>query len=260
MRLLFAAVACPAIAWSALAAQEEIPDSHAAQPERPTVATHAGTVFPRWVEVEAGAQRSESGGVLAVQLPVVTKFGLVSHAQLSLYQVWESTNGKGAHTEGLGDIAVGVKWRLLDDAPVIGDFAVLPILKLPTGAGGTSTATTDVSLILISSHDFGPVALDVNFGYTHRTGSGTAAPRAATFWTVSTGLQLVGPLGWAGEISGFPGTGGPSGQAPVIAALTGPTWTVRKWLVVDAGVSPTLRGPQPSYIYAGVTCNIGRIW
>jgi hypothetical protein len=256
---VLAAGALGAIAWSALAAQEGTPDPHAAQPERPTVATHAGTVFPGWVEVEAGAQRSESNGVLSVQTPVVTKFGIVSHVQLSLYQVWESQNGQGAHDEGLGDVAVGVKWRLLDDAPVIGDFALLPILKLPTGAGGTSTSTTDMTLLLISSHDVGPLSLDVNFGYTHRTGSGTTSPRTATLWTVSAGLQLVGPFGWTGEISGLPGTGGSKGQAPIVALLTGPTWTARKWLVFDAGLSPTLRGPQQPYVYAGLTYNIGRL-
>ncbi|HZS58642.1 MAG TPA: hypothetical protein VFA43_05185 [Gemmatimonadaceae bacterium] len=260
MRRLFAAGVLGAIAWSALAAQEEAPDPHAAQPERPTVATHAGTVYPGWVEVEAGAQRSESDGVLAIETPVVTKLGVVSHVQLSLYQVWQSQNGNGAHDQGLGDVAVGVKWRLLDDAPVVGDFALLPILKLSTGAGGTSTSTTDLTLLLISSHEFGPLSLDVNVGYTHRTGSGTSAPRTATLWTVSAGLQVVGSFGWTGEISGLPGTSGPAGQAPIVALLTGPTWTARKWLVFDAGVSPTLRGPQATYVYAGVTCNVGRLW
>jgi len=33
-----------------------MPDPHEAQPERPTVATHAGTVAPGWVEFEAGSE------------------------------------------------------------------------------------------------------------------------------------------------------------------------------------------------------------
>lgn len=256
MRVL-AAGALGLLAWSALGAQEDTPDPHAAQPERPTVATHAGTVFPGWVETETGVQRSEAGA-LSVQTPVVTKFGVVSHVQLSLYLDWQAQNGR-AHQEGLADAAIGVKWRLLDDEPIVGDFAVLPILKLPTGVGGTSTSTTDMTVILISSHEFGPLSLDVNFGYTHRSGSGVTVPRTATLWTVSTGLSLVGPLGWTGEISGLPGTGDRSGQPPIVACLTGLTLTARKWLVFDAGVSPTLHGPQTSYVFAGVTWNIGHL-
>jgi hypothetical protein len=211
------------------------------------------------VEVEAGGQRSESDGTLAAQAPVVTKVGLAPRLQLSVYLDWQAQNGRGAHAEGIGDAAVGVKWRIVEDAPVVGNFAVLPILKAPTGAGGTSTHTTDATILLISSNDFGPLSLDVNLGYTHRTGSGITAPRTSTLWTVSAGLTLTGPFGWTGEVSGLPGTGGRSGQPPIVALLTGPTWTARKWLVLDVGVSPTLRGPQPTYIYAGLTWNIGKL-
>src|SRR5262249_44945072 len=91
--LRLAPVVLGVLAWSTLAAQEEAPDPHAAQPERPTVATHAGTVFPGWVEIEAGAQRSETADALAVQTPLVVKFGAVSHVQISAYLNWQAQNG-----------------------------------------------------------------------------------------------------------------------------------------------------------------------
>jgi hypothetical protein len=84
-------------------------------------------------------------------------------------------------------------------------------------------------------------------------------PRSATLWTVSLGSTLIGPLGWVGEVSGLPGTGGLAGSPPIVACLFGPTLTVRNWLVFDAGISPTLAGPQAPYEYAGVTWNIGRL-
>jgi hypothetical protein len=37
------------------------------------------------------------------------------------------------------------------------------------------------------------------------------------------------------------------------------TWIARECLVFDAGVSPTLQGPQPTYIYAGLAWNVGRL-
>ncbi len=223
------------------------------------MATHAGTVAPGWVEEEFGLQRAEARTGLATLTPSVTKFGVAPRVQLSLILNWQATTGLGMHSEGLGDAAVGLKWRLVDDAPLVGDFAVLPSVKVPTGVGGTSTGTTDVGLLLISSHDFGPLSLDVNVGYTHRTGSGTRAARTATLWTVSSGVTILGPFGWTGEVSGLPGTGGVSGQRPIVACLTGPTFTAYKFLVFDAGVSPTLRGPQTSYVYAGLTWNMGRL-
>jgi hypothetical protein len=234
-------------------------DPHTAEPERPTVATPASTVARGWVEIEFGGQRSEAGGVTSASTPTVLKIGLASRVQLSVFGNWSDLTGRGAHAAGFADAAVGVKWRIADRAPVVGDFAVLPTITLPTGARGIGSGTTALGILLISSHEIGPLALDLNAGYTHRSGSGSRAPRASTLWTVSLASALVGPLGWVGELSGLPGTGGPSGSAPIVACLFGPTVTARNWIVFDAGISPTLRGAQPSYVYAGVTWNIGRL-
>lgn len=234
-------------------------DPHLAQPERPTVATHAGTVAPGWVEVEFGGQRSESGGITNASTPTTVKFGLAPRLQLELFDNWSATTGRGTHSAGQGDGSVAVKWRILEDAPVLGDLGIQPGLDAPTGAHGITSGTTAVTFLLISSHNFGQVSLDINAGYTHRSGGGTRTPRTSTLWTVSTGVPVIGPLHWTAEISGLPGTGGPAGAKPIVACLTGPTFTAYEWLVFDAGVSPTLRGPQQPYVYAGVTWNIGKL-
>src|SRR5438477_10891022 len=60
-------------------------DPHAVQPERPTVATHAGTVARGWIELEEGAEwdrfDDRSKGFLA---PTNLKIGLAPRAQLNL--------------------------------------------------------------------------------------------------------------------------------------------------------------------------------
>ena len=60
------------------------PRPHAVQPERPTVATHAGTVAPGWLEIEAGAELDRyadaSHGGLA---PVLFKLSLAPGLQLN---------------------------------------------------------------------------------------------------------------------------------------------------------------------------------
>jgi hypothetical protein len=199
--------------------------------------------------------------------PIVMKIGVASHAQLSMFgsAVRPPRGGDAGPSDvvlGGGDLAIGVKWRLADDLPLLGRFAVLPSGKLPTGSAtsGTGTGTTDGSLLLISSHDLGPVAPDINAGYTRRSGSGLTTPKTATVGTVSFGGPAGGPIGWVAEVYGFPETSGPAGQERVIAALFGPTFTLRSWFVLDAGAILPIAGPQPHAIYVGGNWNIGRAW
>lgn len=260
-RLLSTTCAVLTVVACAHAASAQAPDPHTAQPERPTVATHAGTVAPGWIEVEAGGEldryddRSRGGTA-----PLVAKIGLTARAQLGVFASVVSPPGTGGAR--IGDLAAGVKYRFTDGAPVVGRLAILPIVKFPTGSqtNGTGTGTTDVSIVAISSHDLGPVALDLNAGYTRRSGTGEAAPRSAAVWTVSFGGPAAGPVGWAAELYGYPRTSGPAGANAIVAVLLGPTVTVERWLVLDAGVIRPVRGPQPRALYLGATYNIGRLW
>lgn len=255
-----AALLCWSCAGS-LAAQDstEAKDPHAVQPERPTVATHAGTVAPGWLEIETGYERDRlDPSSTTSSTPTVFKLGLTGHAQLSV-------SGSAQHTPvatGLGDAGVGVKIRIADDAAVVGDFAILPAVKFPTGsaAKGTGTGTTDVSILLISSHEVGGVSIDLNVGLTRRSGDGTRAPTASTLWTASFGGPLAGKLGWTAECFGYPRTTREiAAQPSIVALLGGPTFLVRKWLAVDAGIIVPVTGPQPHALYAGGVYNVGRM-
>ena len=236
-------------------------DPHAAQPERPTVATHAGTVAPGWVELEAGVERDHLDGTHVLLTPAVLKLGIAPRVQLELASSFQHLSGAIPGYSGIGDASAALKWRALEHAPVLGDFALQPSVKFPTGSSshGTGTGTTDVGLLLISSHDWGDYALDVNFGYTRRSGDGTQAPRDATLWTVSGGGPVYKSLGWVAEVFGYPRTTGPAGEEGIVAFLTGPTYEIAKWIVLDAGVIVPLTGPQPHALYAGVTWNIGKL-
>jgi len=242
-------------------AQESPRDPHAVQPERPTVATHAYTVAPGWLEIEAGveldryADRSSGGSA-----PVVVKVGLAPRLQFDLdASIVKPAGGSGF---GVGDLAVALKWRLAERAPVVGAFTVIPSLKLPTAptSSGLGTGTTDLGLVLVSSCQLGPVELDVNVGYTRRSGPDSLAPRSSTLWTASFGGPVVGGLGWTAELYGYPATSGPAGAASIVALLGGPTLLLRPWLALDAGVIVPLTGPQPRALYVGGVYNAGRLW
>jgi hypothetical protein len=115
-------------------------------------------------------------------------------------------------------------------------------------------------MLLISSHALGPVAMDLNAGYTRRSGDGEAAPRNATVWTASFGGPAGGALGWVAELYGLPRTSGPAGQDNIVAVLFGPTLTVRPWLALDGGFIVPVTGPQPHAVYFGGVWSIGRLW
>jgi hypothetical protein len=232
-------------------------DPRAVQPERPTVATHAGTVAPGYFEIEAGVQHDRfAPGFTSGLAPIVLKFGAASHLQISAFGSIVQNDA----TTSIGDLALGAKWRLLDDAPVLGDFAILPSIKWPTGSAEkeTGTGTTDVGLLLISSHSFGSVAMDINAGITSRSGDGSVAPKTAALWALSFGGPFDDRFGWVVEGYGYPGTGGSAGSRPIVALLGGPTLQVRKWLALDAGFIVPVAGPQPHSLYAGGVYNVGR--
>jgi hypothetical protein len=255
-----ALLAAMSLARAAAAEPGAALDPHAVQPERPTLATHAHTVAPGWVEIEAGIEHDRFADRSRLQsLVSTTKIGLTARTQLGVAASALRDPSDAWRRAGPGDLAVALKWRLLDGAPGLGDFALLPALKLPTGSRGrgTGTGTTDASLALISSHAFGPVSLDVNVGGTARSGDGTAAPRRSSLWTAALGGPLAGTLGWAAELYGDPGTAGPAGAAPLVAVLFGPTWTPRPWLELDAGGIVPVAGPQPHALYLGFVWNVG---
>ena len=234
-------------------------DPHAVQPERPTVATHAGTVARGFVELEEGGEWDKApDGTRTFLAPTNLKIGLGSRAQLNLLVNIISDRAIPGGFFAAGDITVGVKYRIVDDDPILGDFAILPGIKLPTASqSGAGTGTTDFSLLLISSHQLGPVAMDLNVGQTRRSGGGRSAPKTAGIWTASFGWPVSGPLGATVEIFGFPRTTGPLGTKGIAAVLIGPTFLARKWLGLDAGIIAPITGPQPKAIYTGFVWNFG---
>jgi hypothetical protein len=248
---------------SAALAQDAPPDPRAAMPERPTVATHAFTVAPGIFEIEAGAQQGAVNPTVSQwTTPLLIKIGLTSHLQLDIAPSWVRDTTGGASSSGVGDTTLGVKWRLLDAAPALGAFAIQATLTLPSGSveRGTGSGTTGANVLFISSHRVHGVSIDINAGYTRRSGDGSQAPKRSTVWTLSSGIPLAGPTGLALELFGFPGTAGPAGAPPAVGLLCGPTYQVSRSLVLDAGVVLQLEGSAGTVFYAGLTWNVGRAW
>ena len=234
-------------------------DPRAVQPERPTVATHAYTVAPGYLEIEAGVQAAQPAGETQFSAPIVAKFGLAPRLQLELQGGWVRNAAPAATIAGLTDVAIALKQRVLDAAPLVYDFSVQGSIKLATGARDVGTGTTDLSLLLISSRAIGAAELDLNAGWTHRSGDGTVVPTSATLLTASLGSPIRGPVGGVAELFGYPGTGGAAGTSAQVGFLFGPTLQLVPWLVLDAGAILNVRNLGANAIYAGATYNAGRI-
>ena len=255
MRTLLLAVAF-SLAPIALQGQEAT-DPRAVRPERPTVATHAWTVAPRYLELETGVEWDRNPDAShTVLTPTLLKIGIAARTQLGLQA---NLNQPPGASLGVGDVAIVLKQRLADSLPVLGAFAVIPSVKFSTGGLSHGTGTTDWSLLLVSSNQLGPVSLDVNVGFARRSGDGTSVPRTATLWTVSTGTTISGALGLAAEVFGLPATSGPAGARGAVAVLAGPILAVRPWVTLDLGAIVHLRGPQPDALCLGMVYNLGRI-
>jgi hypothetical protein len=249
---------------ASLAASANAQDSanpREAMPERPTVATHAYAVAPGIVELETGVQwQRPTPEFWLLSGPTLFKIGLRKRLQLDIAPGWAWIGQNSVRQVWLSDLVVGVKWQLAEHLPILADFSVQPTLKIPTGSltRGTGTGTTDVNILVISSRQVGPVSLDLNAGYTRRSGNGANAPKDSTLWTVSTDFPIVGELEWDAEIFGYPGTSGPAGYAPIVAFLTGPAFEVHPSVILDAGLILNITGFGGTAVYAGVTWNMGR--
>ena len=66
-------------------AASETGEPHTVQPERPTIATHAHTVAPGWVEVESGLERDHfADASRGLTGSLVAKVGLARRLQLNV--------------------------------------------------------------------------------------------------------------------------------------------------------------------------------
>ena len=165
---------------------------------------------------------------------MLVKLGLAPRLQLELQT--SAVRPPGTRTTGIGDFSIGLKWRIVEAAPIVADFAILPSIKVPSGSAGPEYhyGTTDVNLLFISSRK-GRLRLyrpQLRL-HTRRSGDVRWLPRDQSVWTFRWQARLRG-LGWAAELCSIP-------QRPARPALTRSlpsSWDPR--LQLASGLSSTL--------------------
>jgi hypothetical protein len=223
----------------------------AANPERPTVATHAYTVAPGYAELEQGARAFGVRGLgEGTAWDLNLKIGLRPGVQLGVFGVGYVRTGAGA---GVGDMGVSLKasWVISPKASI----AVVPVMSVPSGDAGRGLGAGRAlgSLVGVLSADLpGGVHFDGNAG---PAGIGAGTPQ----WFTSLGLAHagVGPVGVAFEVFDFTGGGAGPRQRGFLGAVM---VTVVDWVVVDGGGVRGLADGTPDQLFLGVTTNVGRIF
>jgi hypothetical protein len=238
-------VACVGAAASGVAQSPR-----AANPERPTVATHAYAVAPGCIEIEQGiSARGASNLSQATSWDVNVKIGVAPHIQLGIFGPGFARTSAG---HGIGDWGLALKLRT--DVSDRVALAAVPAMTLPTGKErlglGAGRVLGQLPLVLSLN---GPAAVHADFN-VGPLGIGAGRPQWLT--TASFGRSLGGPLGVTAELFRISaGAAGPR-QAGLLGALL---VTPVQWFVIDAGGTLGLGSGSPDVIFLGLTTNLGRL-
>ena len=222
----------------------------AANPERPTFATHAYAVATGYAELEQGWSARGTGSLREqTNWDVNLKLGVSRHVQAAMFG---PLYARGAGGGGVGDLGVALKLRT--DVSARAALAVVSAVSAPTGsaARGLGAGRALGMLVGVLSADLpGAIHADVNAG---PQGIGAGAPQ----WFISLGGgRGFGRVGVTVELFDFTRGGAGPQLAGVLGAVT---LRLSQWAVADAGgVRGTARG-TPDQLFVGMTTNLGRIF
>ncbi len=207
---------------------------HAANPERPSVATHAYTVAPGYAELEQGVRAQGLGNFRdQTSWEFNLKIGVAPPVQLGLFGTGYNRTEQGTATHSL---------------------ALVPAVTLPTGDQSLGLGAGRVlgSLLAVWSFELGGLLhADLNAG---PVGIGAGRPQA--LGTASFG-RAWGSWGVAAEVYGYTSGSAGAGQGGLLGAVTA---RPAEWLVVDGGGVVGLGAAGRDQLFLGVTTNLGRIF
>lgn len=228
-------------------AQDEI----TAVPNRPTVSTPAQPVQPGVLETEWGLDASAS----EQDINGLLKFGVSKNFEL------RATNNPiiaDSGAQGVGDSAVGFKYRFTQDSGYRPSLAFMYMAKLPTAGNVLGSGEVDHVFTFLASKDLGQHHVDFNSvlnllgreqgGFDHDFQNELA-------WS----HPVRGKWGATVELSG---ANSPNAFTRANAQiLVSAIYTVRPRLVLDCGTALRITGDIPhAALVAGFTYSIARFY
>jgi len=132
-------------------------------------------------------------------------YGLGDRLQLKYEVPWLVLDERGAHTRaGLGNSALGVKWRFFDQDKERIDMSIYPQLEFNSSDSAVDRGLVDRGLEFVLpfqvEKSFGPVSLNPEFGYVfHEYGDNE------WIYGLALGYEASGNLELLAEVSGVTG-------------------------------------------------------
>lgn len=251
-----------ALSFSALTATSALAQTPVDAPRLPAglaaITEAGGTVGGGVVQVEAGVAvettRGDGGASRALTGPSLLRIGLSPRGELRLANdgilgVWDGSAIGQARRTGYGDLSVGGKFVLVEEARGGLEFAVLPSLSLPIGADEFSSHGYDPSLSLSLAR-----ALPADFVVTAAAGAawGTDGDDRRLARSASAAVAHALPGGWQGAIELYSETDGLSGTAWLVNSEF--THTLGKQAEVDLQLGHGTSAAAPTW-----TCVVGLV-
>ena len=189
--------------------------------DRPDQTESSETVRPGYVQFEFGwthAEDDETVDVTSDALPeTLVRMGILDNVEFRFGfggYIWEDVDGPGAASvtsDGAGDLEVGFKWRLWEEAGWTPQTAVIAGTTLPTGAAALSSERFDPSVRVACAHTLSET---LGLGYnvaanwsTEEDAVGDRDTKASVAYTVVLGVALTDELGTFVEFFGEAPTG-----------------------------------------------------
>jgi hypothetical protein len=222
----------------------------AATPTRPNWSTGAQTTQCNVIEFDSGWLRQPMGhGVDQTLFPSSVRYGLTPKLDLRwgmLGPVVQSGGGESA-VHGVTDQWFSARYRFLDQSHWTPALALSYGFKDATAnpAKGFGSGYADHNLIFIASRDFGRAHFDFN-----TVGILAGAPHGeegAAQYGLALSVAVTKKFAWMLESDGGPQPGTSDRYG---AALTGGSYTVRPWLVVDGAYTRVYTDCSPHALYS----------
>jgi hypothetical protein len=225
-------------------------DNLTAVPNRPTVSTTAQPVQPGVLETEWGVDAANSHQ----DINGLLKFGVSTNFELRFANN-PFTADSGTH--GVGDTALGFKYRFLQDSGHRPAMAVIYMAKVPTAGSVLGSGEPDHGFALLVSKDLGKQHFDFN-AIANLLGRPQGGFDRDYLYALAWSAPVRGNWGATAEISGVtspkPST---PGNAQFIASAT---YTFRPRLVLDIGMMGRITGDIPNAMFVtGFTYSIVRL-
>jgi hypothetical protein len=226
--------------------------STGARAAHPVLTEDTGTQGKGRFELELGTEWAREGDARAFEFGPQLSWGALDNLDLIVRASWLDLRGTDASSRGIGDTALDVKWRFLEEGSF--SLGLRAGVDLPTGNVDRDLGTGEVGYhgVLIASYDTEPFSFHANVGAIH-VGNvplqrrDLALGSVAVVWVVQEGLKLSAEVATASNPD-------PERNTWPAVARFGAICTLDKYWDVDIGYQTRLNHAAPeTVILAGAT-------